>query len=100
MGPAGGHLFILFNYEMSVSAGPQAVRAAWVSTRGIRHVCGIPNLCLNLCLLLFFWLRFPSHSGSLFLKTFWLLVFDLATRVLVCCAMREAGACVLRGLSQ
>ena len=39
-GPAGGRLFILFNYEMFVSAGHQAVRAAWANIWGVRRVCG------------------------------------------------------------
>ena len=39
-GSAGGHLFILFKYEMFVNAGLQAVRAAWVNIWGVRHVCG------------------------------------------------------------
>ena len=52
--PAGGYLFILFNYEMYVSDVPQAIHAAWANIWGIHRVHGTPSLCLNLlsCLLL------------------------------------------------
>ena len=40
MGSAGGHLFILFKYEIFVNAGSQAVRVAWVDIWGVRRVRG------------------------------------------------------------
>ena len=98
-GPAGGRLFILFNYEMFVSAGPQAVLAAWVNIWGVRRVCGT---------LIMFNVLFASYARARFFvlhefvisKKFHRLLFDLLVEVSVCCVARENGVRVPHSLSQ
>ena len=55
--------FILFNYEMFVSAGPQAVHAAWVNIWGVRRVCGT---LIMLIMLIMFNVLFASYALARF----------------------------------
>ena len=94
--------FILFNFEKFVSAGPQAVCAAWVNIWGVCRVCG------TLIMLIMFNVLFASYAlarlfilrGFIFSKSFTVLLFDFLVEVSVCCVARENGVRVPHSPSQ
>ena len=91
--------FILFKCEKFVSAGPQAVRVAWVNIWGVLRVCGT-LIMFNVLFASYALARFFVLREFVISKKFHRLLFDLLVEVSMCCVAREIGVSVPHSPSQ